>query len=93
MEHVFANLMYDACQVFGIFREGGKGRDIRARGSYWLHQEFFNQRYNEIAEAIDKDQVFSKEKRRGFFYKYEMFYNQLMSCAVFSTLSKVILPT
>lgn len=88
MEHVFANLMYDACQVFGIFREGGKGRDIRARGSYWLHQEFFNQRYNEIAEAIDKDRVFSEEKRRGFFYKYEMFYNQLMSCPVFSSLSK-----
>lgn len=88
MKHVFANLMYDACQVFGIFREGGKGRDIRARGSYWLHQEFFNQRYNEIAEAIDKERVFSEEKRRGFFYKYEMFYNQLMSCPVFSSLSK-----
>lgn len=88
MEHAFANLMYDACQVLGIFREGGKGRDIRARGSYWLHQDFFNQRYNEIAEAIDKDRVFSEEKRRGFFYKYEMFYNQLMSCPVFSTLSK-----
>lgn len=88
MKHVFANLMYDACQVFGIFREGGKGRDIRARGSYWLHQEFFNQRYNEIAEAIDKERVFSEEKRRGFFYKYEMFYNQLMSCPVFSSLNK-----
>lgn len=88
MEHVFANLMYDACQVFGIFREGGKGRDIRARGSFWLHQDFFNQRYNEIAGAIDKERVFSEEKRRGFFYKYEMFYNQLMSCPVFSTLSK-----
>lgn len=88
MKHVFANLMYDACQVFGIFREGGKGRDIRARGSYWLHQEFFNHRYNEIAEAIDKERVFSEEKRRGFFYKYEMFYNQLMSCPVFSSLSK-----
>lgn len=88
MKHVFANLMYDACQAFGIFREGGKGRDIRARGSYWLHQEFFNQRYNEIAEAIDKERVFSEEKRRGFFYKYEMFYNQLMSCPVFSSLSK-----
>lgn len=88
MKHVFANLMYDACQVFGIFREGGKGRDIRARGSYWLHQEFFNQHYNEIAEAIDKERVFSEEKRRGFFYKYEMFYNQLMSCPVFSSLNK-----
>lgn len=88
MEHVFANLMYDACQVLGIFRERGKGRDIRARGSYWLHQEFFNQRYNEIAEVIDKERVFSEEKRRGFFYKYEMFYNQLMSCPVFSSLSK-----
>lgn len=88
MKHVFANLMYDACQVFGIFREGGKGRDIRARGSYWLHQEFFNQRYNEIAEEIDKERIFSEEKRRGFFYKYEMFYNQLMSCPVFSSLSK-----
>ncbi|MEG7458119.1 hypothetical protein [Serratia marcescens] len=88
MKHVFANLMYDACQVFGIFREGGKGRDIRARGSYWLHQEFFIQRYNEIAEAIDKERVFSEEKRRGFFYKYEMFYNQLMSFPVFSSLNK-----
>ena len=88
MGQAFANLMYDACQVLGIFREGGKGRDIRARGSYWLHQEFFNQRYNEIAEAIDKDRVFSEEKRRSFFYKYEMFYKQLMSCPVFSTLSK-----
>ncbi|HFU1284571.1 TPA: hypothetical protein ACGQW2_003639 [Klebsiella michiganensis] len=88
MEHAFANLMYDACQVLGIFREGGKGRDIRARGSYWLHQDFFNQRYNEIAEAIDKERIFSEEKRRGFFYKYEMFYNQLMSCPVFTTLSK-----
>lgn len=88
MEHAFANLMYDACQVLGIFREGAKGRDIRARGSYWLHQDFFNQRYNEIAEAIDKERIFSEEKRRGFFYKYEMFYNQLMSCPVFTTLSK-----
>lgn len=88
MEHAFANLMYDACQVLGIFREGGKGRDIRARGSYWLHQDFFNQRYNEIAESIDKERIFSEEKRRGFFYKYEMFYNQLMSCPVFTTLSK-----
>jgi hypothetical protein len=49
---------------------------------------FFNQRYNEIAEAIDKERIFSEEKRRGFFYKYEMFYNQLMSCPVFTTLSK-----
>lgn len=88
MGQAFTNLMYDACQVLGIFREGGKGRDIRARGSFWLHQEFFNQRYNEIAEAIDKDRVFSEEKRRSFFYKYEMFYKQLMSCPVFSTLSK-----
>lgn len=51
-------------------------------------RSFFNHRYNEIAEAIDKERVFSEEKRRGFFYKYEMFYNQLMSCPVFSSLSK-----
>ncbi|HBE9178445.1 TPA: hypothetical protein KNH08_001296 [Serratia fonticola] len=88
MEHAFANLMYDVCQVFGVFREGSKGRDIRARGSFWRHQVFFNQRYNEIIEIIDKDRVFSEEQRRGFFYKYEMFYNQLMSSPVFSTLSR-----
>lgn len=88
MEHVFANLMYDVCQVFGVFREGSKGRDIRARGSFWRHQVFFNQRYNEIREIIDKDRVFSEEQRRGFFYKYEMFYNQLMSSPVFSTLNR-----
>ncbi|WP_171862917.1 hypothetical protein [Citrobacter freundii] len=88
MEHVFANLMYDVCQIFGVFREGNKGRDIRARGSFWRHQSFFNQRYNEIIDIIDKDRVFSEEQRRGFFYKYEMFYNQLMSCPVFTTLSR-----
>lgn len=88
MEHVFANLMYDVCQVFGVFREGNKGRDIRARGSFWRHQSFFNQRYNEIIEIIDKERVFTEEQRRGFFYKYEMFYNQLMSSPVFSALSK-----
>lgn len=87
MGHVFANLMYDVCQILGVFREGNKGRDIRARGSFWRHQSFFNQRYNEIIEIIDKDRVFSEEQRHGFFYKYEMFYNQLMSCPVFSTLS------
>lgn len=88
MEHEFANLMYDVCQIFGVFREGGKGRDIRARGSFWRHQEFFNERYNEIIEIIDKDRVFSEEQRRGFFYRYEMFYNQLMSSSVFSILSR-----
>lgn len=88
VEHEFANLMYDVCQIFGVFREGGKGRDIRARGSFWRHQEFFNERYNEIIEIIDKDRVFSEEQRRGFFYRYEMFYNQLMSSSVFSILSR-----
>lgn len=88
MEHAFANLMYDLCQVFGVFREGSKQRDIRAYGSFWRHQAFFNQRYNEIIEIIDEDRVFSEEQRRGFFYKYEMFYNQIMSYPVFTPLSR-----
>lgn len=84
MGQAFANLMYDACQVLGIFREGGKGRDIRARGSYWLHQEFFNQRYNEIAEAIDKDRVFSEEKQRGSSINTKCFISSLchVRCSV-----------
>lgn len=88
MGHAFAKLMYDVCQILGVFREGSKQRDIRAYGSFWRHQAFFNQRYNEIIEIIDKERVFSEEERRSLFYKYEMFYNQMMSYPVFSTLTR-----
>lgn len=88
MEHAFANLMYDVCQVFGVFKEGSKQRDIRAYSSFCRHQNFFNQRYNEIIEIIDREKIFSKEQRRTFFYKYEMLYNGIMSYPVFSSLSK-----
>ncbi|EKZ2445111.1 hypothetical protein REJ31_004469 [Citrobacter freundii] len=86
--HAFAKLMYDVCQILGVFREGSKQRDIRAYGSFWRHQAFFNQRYNEIIGIIDKERVFSEEERRSLFYKYEMFYNQIMSYPVFSTLTR-----
>lgn len=86
MGHAFAKLMYDVCQILGVFREGSKQRDRRAYGSFWRHQAFFNQRYNEITGIIDKERVFSEEERRSLFYKYEMFYNQIMSYPVFSTL-------
>ncbi|WP_147293095.1 hypothetical protein [Citrobacter koseri] len=86
--HAFAKLMYDICQILGVFREGSKQRDIRAYGSFWRHQAFFNQRYNEIIGIIDKERVFSEEERRCLFYKYEMFYNQIMSYPVFSTLTR-----
>ncbi|ENA0661441.1 hypothetical protein ABFQ51_001021 [Enterobacter roggenkampii] len=86
--HAFAKLMYDVCQILGVFREGSKQRDIRAYGSFWRHQAFFNQRYNEIIGIIDKERVFSEEERRCLFYKYEMFYNQIMSYPVFSTLTR-----
>lgn len=88
MAHAFAKLMYDVCQILGVFREGSKQRDIRAYGSFWRHQAFFNQRYNEIIGIIDKERVFSEEERRSLFYKYEMFYNQIMSYPVFSTLTR-----
>lgn len=88
MAHAFAKLMYDVCQILGVFREGSKQRDIRAYGSFWRHQAFFNQRYNEIIGIIDKERVFSEEERRCLFYKYEMFYNQIMSYPVFSTLTR-----
>ncbi|WP_312974136.1 hypothetical protein [Atlantibacter sp.] len=88
MAHAFAKLMYDVCQILGVFREGSKQRDIRAYGSFWRHQAFFNQRYNEIIGIIDKERIFSEEERRSLFYKYEMFYNQIMSYPVFSTLTR-----
>lgn len=88
MEHTFANLMYDVCQILGVFREGSKQRDIRGYGSFWRHQEFFNQRVNDVIEIIDKEGVFSKEKRRVIFHNYEMFYNQVMSSPVFSRQTK-----
>lgn len=88
MGHAFAKLMYDVCQILGVFREGIKQRDIRAYASYWRHQAFFNQRYNEIIKIIDENKVFSEEQRRSLFYKYEMFYNQIMSYPVFSTLTR-----
>ena len=88
MGHAFAKLMYDVCQILGVFREGSKQRDIRAYGSFWRHQAFFNQRYTEIIKIIDEERVFSEEDRRSLFYKYEMFYNQIMSHPVFSTLSR-----
>lgn len=88
MGHAFAKLMYDVCQILGVFREGSKQRDIRAYGSFWRHQAFFNQRYTEIIKIIDEERVFSEEDRRILFYKYEMFYNQIMSHPVFSTLSR-----
>lgn len=86
--HAFAKLMYDVCQILGVFREGSKQRDIRAYGSFWRHQAFFNQRYTEIIKIIDEERVFSEEDRRSLFYKYEMLYNQIMSHPVFSTLSR-----
>lgn len=88
MGNAFAKLMYDVCQTLGVFREGSKQRDRRAYGSFWRHQAFFNQRYNEIIKIIDKERVFSEEERRCLLYKYEMFYNQIMSYPVFSTLSR-----
>lgn len=88
MEHTFANLMYDVCQILGVFREGSKQRDIRAYGSFWRHQEFFNQWVNDVIEIIDKEGVFSKEKRRVIFHNYEMFYNQVMGSPVFSRQTK-----
>lgn len=88
MGNAFAKLMYDVCQTLGVFSEGSKQRDRRAYGSFWRHQAFFNQRYNEIIKIIDKERVLSEEERRCLFYKYEMFYNQIMSYPVFSTLSR-----
>ncbi|ELJ4029677.1 hypothetical protein [Escherichia coli] len=88
MGNAFAKLMYDVCQTLGVFREGSKQRDRRAYGSFWRHQAFFNQRYNEIIKIIDKERVFSEKERRSLFYKYEMFYNQIMSYPVFSTLTR-----
>lgn len=88
MGHAFAKLMYDVCQTLEVFKEGSKQRDRRAYGSFWRHQEFFNQRYNEIIRIIDKERVFSEKERRSLFYKYEMFYNQIMSYPVFSTLTR-----
>ncbi|MCZ5143022.1 hypothetical protein O5987_15370 [Escherichia coli] len=88
MGNAFAKLMYDVCQTLGVFREGSKQRDRRAYGSFWRHQAFFNQRYNEIIKIIDKERVFSEEDRRVLFYKYEMLYNQIISYPVFSTLTR-----
>ncbi|HBC5671021.1 TPA: hypothetical protein KEV01_001156 [Citrobacter koseri] len=93
--HAFAKVMYDVCQILGVFREGSKQRDIRAYASFWRHQEFFKKRYNEIIEIIDEERLcieeqkeLIKEERRSLFYKYEMFYNQIMFYPVFSTLSR-----
>ncbi|BBR19705.1 MAG: hypothetical protein E6995_19950 [Enterobacteriaceae bacterium] len=92
--HTFTNLMYDLYQSFGLFKKGDRRSDMRAYVSFSRHQEFFGnrddeiKRYDEISEIIDGGEVFSKEERRTFFYKYEQLYNSLIAVPVFTELSR-----
>ncbi|EGS3960387.1 hypothetical protein I5Z06_004510 [Escherichia coli] len=83
---MFTNLLYDICTVFELFKEGESPRDKRKSTDFGAHQRFWDQRYNELSQIIDAEGVYSLEKRRIIFSRYEYFYYMMNSYPVYSTL-------
>lgn len=84
--HAFADMMYNLYQCFGLFDKDDKRREARGNSSFYFHQSFFNQGYDDVIRIIDSNEVFSLEERRGVFYKYEQLFNAIMHIPVFSHL-------
>ena len=82
----FTNLLYDICTVLGLFKEGENPAHKRKSTNFEMHQKFWDQRYNEISRIIDAEGVFSQERRRIIYARYEHFYYMMNSYPVHSTL-------
>jgi len=79
-------MMYNLYQCFGLFDKDDERREARGNSSFYFHQSFFNQGYDDVIRIIDSNEVFSLEERRDVFYKYEQLFNAIMHIPVFSHL-------